>query len=259
MTLENAPIFFDCNVSFGVPPIPPLSQATTAEALLAEMDHCGIDEALVTCVAQRFESPLVGNELLIERVRDHPRLHPAWAILPPQTGEMPGPDQLVEQMRTNGVRALWAWPSQHKYLLDETTFGPLFEELVVRRIPLFFQLTDGGDTRAGWSKASALLREFPDLTLVAADQSVWGEDHYFRPLIERYPNFHVETSHYELANGLRDFCRCYGADRLLFGTAYPKRYMGGAVLQLLHADVPQSAVQAIAGGNLLRLLQEVKL
>jgi hypothetical protein len=251
--------FFDCNVSFGVMPIPPLSQATTAAALLKEMDHCGVDEALVTCAAQRFFSPLVGNPMLIEQVSNHARLHPIWALLPSQTGEIPKPGQLVEQMRENGVRALCAWPAEHKYLLNATTFGPLFEETIVRRIPLFFDLAEGGSTEKGWSRVSKLLREFPHLTLVAINQSVWGQDHFFRPLIERYPNLFIETSHYELAHGLRDFYRRYGADRWLFGTAYPKRYMGGAVLQLLHADIPAPAVEAVAGGNLRRLLREVQL
>lgn len=251
--------FFDCNISFGVRPIPLPSQATTAEALLVEMDHCGIDEALVTCAAQRFGSPLQGNPRLIERVRDHPRLHPAWVILPSQTGEMAEPARLVEQMRENQVRALWAWPSEHKYLLDATTFGPLFEELAARRIPLFYPLPETGDTGTGWNAVSVLLREFPDLILVATNQSVWGEDRFFRPLIARYPNLYLETSHYELANGLRDFYNHYGADRWLFGTAYPERYMGGALLQLLRADIPQSARDVIAGGNLRRLLKEAQL
>lgn len=245
--------FFDCNVSFGAPPRPPLSQSETAEELLTEMDHNGIDEALVTCAAQRFDSPLVGNSWLNEQIKDQPRLHPAWAILPPHTGEMPV-DSLLAQMRENNVRALWAWPAEHHYLLDATTFGSLFEELVARRIPLFLPLTEHG-----WPAVSHLLGDFPELTLVAVDQSVWGEDRYFRPLIEKYPNLYLETSHYELALGLHDFYRKYGAGRWLFGTGYPTRYMGGAVMELLRADIPQPAVEAIAGDNLARLFKEVRL
>jgi hypothetical protein len=246
-------------VSFGATPIPPLRQATTAKALLSEMDHNGVNEALVTCAAQRHISPLVGNPMLIEQVHDHSRLHPVWALLPSQTGEMPKPTQLLEQMRQNSVRALCAWPCEHRFLLNATTFGTLFEELIARHIPLFFDLTDGGRAEEGWSSVSNLLREFPHLTLVASNQSVWGQDHFFRPLIERYPNLYIETSHYELANGLRDFYARYGSDRWLFGTAYPKRYMGGAVLQLLHADIPTPAKESIAGGNLRRILREAEL
>ncbi|MBN1937238.1 MAG: amidohydrolase family protein [Anaerolineae bacterium] len=245
--------FFDCNVSFGRPSVPALSYAETAQTLLDEMDHNGIDEALVTCAAQHDESPLIGNPLLIEQIKGQPRLHPAWAILPAQTGEMPV-DDLLAGMRENSVRALWAWPAEHHYLLDVMTFGPLLETLVARRIPLFVPLTE-----FGWSAIGALLADFPELTLVATDQSVWGEDRYFRPLIEKYPNLYLETSHYELAHGLRDFVNTYGAERWLFGSQYPTRYMGGALMQLLHTDIDTDAIAAIAGGNLKRLLTEVRL
>ncbi len=250
--------FFDCNVSFGPPPVLPLSLSWTPQELLAEMDRNGVDEALVTCAAQCHDSPLVGNPLLIDLIRDEPRLHPAWAILPEQTGEM-SVNELMTGMRANGVRALWAWPGQHCYLLNAVTWGGLFEELIARHIPLFLPLTSHSGGVGRWAMVSALLREFPRLTLVAVDQSVWGEDRYFRPLIEKYPNLYMETSHYELAHGLRDFYRRYGADHWLFGTAYPTRYMGGAVMQLYHTDIPWSAREAIAGGNLRRLLEEARL
>ena len=150
---------FDCNVSFGIAPKPALSYSETAEALLAEMDRNGIDEALVTCAAQHFDSPLVGNPLLIECLAGRPRLHPAWAILPAQTGEM-GVEALIAGMRENGVRALWAWPPEHHYLLDALTMGPLLEELVARRIPLFLSLTEYGGRASGWAAVGALLRDF---------------------------------------------------------------------------------------------------
>lgn len=108
---------FDCNASFGVMPHPPPSPAMTPEALLAERDHRGVDEALVTCAAQCFDPPSVSHGLSVEQVRDWPHPHPAWALLPTQAGEMPEPDRFVGQMGENGGCALWAWPSQHCYLL----------------------------------------------------------------------------------------------------------------------------------------------
>jgi len=258
MSSNDELFFFDCNISYGIPEKPPLNQSITPKELLVEMDHCGIDQALVTCAIQRY-SPWVGNSTLIEQIRDQPRLHPVWALLPHQTGEMPEPAQLIKEMKVNQVRALWAWPREHLYLLDGVTFGGLFEEMIARNIPLFYQLMDVGESRSGWIVVGELLKDFPNLTLIATDQSVWGEDHYIRPLFERYPNFYVETSHYELANGLKDFYEKYGAERWLFGTSYPKRYMGGAVMQLINTDIPYDARKYIAGGNLIRLLGAVKL
>jgi predicted TIM-barrel fold metal-dependent hydrolase len=251
--------FFDCNVSFGPRPNPGLAYAATSSELLDQMDRCGVDQALATCAAQQFGSPIDGNEMIVAQTREHPRLHPAWGLLPAQTGEFPEKEALIAQMRAHGVRALWAWPSHHRYLLDRRTFGSLLEELTARHIPLFLPLSEESNPQRGWALAGALLEDFPQLTLVLTNQSVWGQDRYFRPLMEAYPNLYLETSHYELAHGLTDFHQRYGSDRWLFGSAYPARCMGGAMYQLMRAELPASALEAIAGANLRRLLAGVVL
>jgi hypothetical protein len=123
--------------------------------------------------------------------------------------------------------------------------------LVARKIPLFLG--------PRWQEAADLLREFPELTLVVVNHSDWGDDRLFRPLIERYPRLHLDTSNYQLERGLSDFVRKYGPDRLLYGSGSPNLQMGAALLTLAQADVSDDAKAAIAGGNLRRLLSEVRL
>jgi len=258
---------FDCNASFGLLDVPPLRYAATADELLAEMDFCNIDEALVTCAAQRCDSPLVGNELVLEYTRGHPRLHPAWMLLPPQTGEQaPTVDLFLADMAKAGVKALWALPARNRYLLNAATFGSLFEELIQHRVPLFLPLEEAvpgvsGVTayHLGWQLVDDLLTQFPRLTLVVASPNVWGEDRYFRPLIGPHRHLLLEISSYELGRGLEEFCRHYGPSQLLFGTRYPEVPMGGPVLNLLNADIGREDKKLIGSGNLTRLLQEVRL
>ena len=69
----------------------------------------------------------------------------------------------------------------------------------------------------------------------------------------------VGTSRYELDGGIEDICRVYGAERLLLGTNFPDAPMGAAILTLLHADISDADRELIAGGNLNRILQEVRL
>ena len=259
--------FFDCDASYGILDVPPQQYAETPEQLLAEMDFCNVDEALVTCAAQRCDSPIVGNELVVRETEGHSCLHPAWVILPPQTGELAHTvDAFIADMGRNGVRALWAFPARNHYSLNATTFGPLFEELSERNVPLFLPVPEmGGGSHShtsyylGWKFVDELLAQFPRLTLVATDQSVWGQDRYFRPLVERYPRFYLDIATYEQGRGLEDFCRKYGPGRLLFGTHYPEVPMGGPVLNVANADISDRDKELIAGGNLRRLLQEVRL
>ena len=58
--------------------------------------------------------------------------------------------------------------------------------------------------------------------------------------------------------GVSDFCRKYGADRLLFGTGYPHLNPGGTILMLMHADITSREREMIASGNLERILRRIK-
>ena len=250
--------FFDCNAAYGVWSVPPLKPATRVEDLLEEMAWCGIRRALARHAALDNESPQTGNQLIVEETAPHPSLHPAWAILPTQTGELGTVEEFLAAMREAGVRALWAFPSKHRYTLDGVSCGDLLSALSARRIPLLMQRSETSRGLTGWELAGALLKEFPALILVVTGHGSWGEDRYFRPLIEAYEGFHIDTSRYELDGGIADFCRKYGPRRLLFGSAFPNTSPGGAMLTLAHADISDEEKQLIAAGNLDRLLEEAQ-
>ena len=91
--------FFDCNCFFGLPTRRPLLPVPTAEQLLVEMDRAGVERALVWHIAQHDASPYVGNQLLEEAIRPHPRLWGCWTVLPNQTHEFPQPAVFFQQMR----------------------------------------------------------------------------------------------------------------------------------------------------------------
>jgi len=251
--------FFDCNAAYGVWSVPHYKPASKVEDLLAEMEWCGISRALVRHAAMDNEAPQVGNRLIVEETAEHPQLAPTWAILPPQTGELGTPEEFVQAMGEAGVRALWAFPGNHRYRLDAVSCGPLLEVLVARRIPLFIGRHETSVGLTGWELAASVLSDFPTLRLVVVGHGSWGEDRQFRPLIEAYEGFHTDTSRYELDGGIADVCRKYGPARLLFGSAFPSTSPGGAMLTLAHADITDDEKQAIASGNLDRLLREAQL
>ena len=250
--------FFDCNAIYGVWSVPPLAPATCADDLLREMEWCGIRRALVRHAAMENEAPQVGNRLTVEETAERPELVPTWAILPTHTGELGTPEEFLGAMGQAGVRALWAFPSKHRYMLDATSCGDLLELLVERRVPLFMHRQEASMGLTGWELAAALLRDFPALRLAVVGHGSWGEDRYFRPLVERYEGLHIDTSRYELDGGIAGFCRTYGPERLLFGSNLPYTSPGGPMLTLAHADISEADRQKIAAGNLDRLLAEVQ-
>jgi predicted TIM-barrel fold metal-dependent hydrolase len=78
------------------------------------------------------------------------------------------------------------------------------------------------------------------------------------PLLAKLPNLYIETAGLNVHHGIEDVCRRFGAERLLFGSGYPIRSMGGALLQTRSADIDESEREMIASGNLRRLLGAVK-
>lgn len=247
--------FFDCNCSYGVAMRPPLAPALTPGDILAEMGLCGIHRALVRNLAVSEQTPEVGNFLTSEDLAGQERLVPTWGILPPQTGELGDVGEFLQSMAEAGVRSLWAFPTEHRYLLNATTFGELFEALVAREIPLFLPRQQGSGGLDCYATADAILQDFPQLYLIIVGHGSWGEDRFFRPLMARFPNFGVDTSRYELDGGIAEIVKLCGPHRLYFGTAFPHTPMGGPMLTLLHAEISEEEKGWVAGGNLRRLLR----
>lgn len=230
---------------------PALRYARTAEELIEEMDHCGIDRALVRHAGQRFGSPVRFNSQLMVEIQGHPRLEPAWAILPSQTGEQPPAEAFLSLMKDHGVRALWAFPDEHRYRLNGLTFGDLLESLVEHHVSLF--------AKVNAVALGDLLRDFPGLTVVAVNQGPHSLERYLRPLLDAYPRLHLETSLYMVEGLIEEFCERYGPHRLLFGSGFPDNCSGSSLLRLLQADIPGEVTEAIAAENLERLLGQVQL
>lgn len=251
--------FFDCNTGFGTSMVRHIRFSETARELLREMDYYGISEALVHHSRQRDDSPVVGNEMLLNEINGLDRLHGTLAILPLQTGELGSLEDILTRIRTKNVRAFWAFPAEHKYLMSRTALGPLYDLMVDRGVPLFINVNESCGGISGWYLIETILSDVPDLTLVVVEHGSWGHDRYFRPLIEKYKNLYLEISRYELDGGIEDFCGKYGAERLLFGTGFPHWNPGGPILTLAQADITTKQREMIASRNIERVLRRIKL
>jgi predicted TIM-barrel fold metal-dependent hydrolase len=247
--------FFDCNAYFGLPAQRPLAPVSSAKQLLEEMDLAGVDRALVWHIAQHDVAPQTGNAMLAEAIAPHQRLWGCWTMLPNQAREFPEPEELFRQMREARVAAIRVFPESHKFLLNQVSMGVLLTAMSLRRVPLFLSVKRG----MSWRGVYDVLAEFPDLTCVICDHGCWGEDRLFRPLIERYPNLAIDTSQYLLDGGIEAFVTDYGTRRMLYGSGFPESYFGGMMMAIKHAQIPLAAKEAIAHGNLARMIEEVRL
>ncbi|MCL4416007.1 MAG: amidohydrolase [Actinobacteria bacterium] len=243
--------FFDCNCKYGYFSIPVFKAAKTPAELIEEMEYCGIKRAIVSSTEMIFHSPLEGNPALLDEIKHYPQLIPTRVILPTQTGEQTENLIFFKELKKQSIKILMALPNENHYFLDKETFGNLFNELSERKIPLLI--------KAPLVQIRDILREYPELIIIAISQGPHPLDRYLRPLIENYSNFFFDISTYLSEYGIEDLCGKYGPQRLLFGTGYPANYMGSAVLRLTQAGISQEYKEAIASKNLDRILSKVLL
>jgi predicted TIM-barrel fold metal-dependent hydrolase len=195
--------------------------------------------------------PVTGNTLLMEAIAGHANLHPCWVLLPPATGEMPPPAQLLEQMQQQGIRAarLCPSPARNNFSLADWCSGPLLAALANAHVPLFL---DQGE--ASWGEIESLLARYPDLPLALVGVT-YRIDRYLYPLWEQHDNLFVEISGYQGLLAIEAVVNRFGPERLLFGTNLPTYNPGAAITTVMYAQIADEAKSLIAGGNLRRLLE----
>jgi predicted TIM-barrel fold metal-dependent hydrolase len=231
-----------------------VKQARDGRELIEELDFCGIDQAVISHNAMIDVDPGYGNKLAAaEAAGSGDRLLPSWAIAPPVTEPEYAPSVLFPAMQAAGVKLLRAYPARNRYMLGRVAMDPLLGEISSLRIPLYLSPSEG------WEPIYQVLQEYPDLTVILTNYGLWSHARLTFPLLRAYPNFYIETGDMQTAGEIREICRLFGPERLLFGSGFPSNAIGGPLAALRGSGISEEAMSAIASGNLLRLLGEVVL
>lgn len=228
----------------------------TVDGLLREMDYCGIQEALVFHSLAWLYEPRLGNQKLTEEILGQPRLYLCWVILPPHTGEMPAPCELVDEVKAHDVCAVRIFPRRIGPL-REFTFGELLEALAQCQIPLIvdYELGHWGSHlgEIDWVGLRWALDSYPNVPFILP-RIGQGVDRLLLPLMERYPNLYIEISYYLGHSGLKRLINVIGPEHLLFGTGMPIYAPGPAITLVAYSGLDEEAKRLIGAENLRRLL-----
>jgi predicted TIM-barrel fold metal-dependent hydrolase len=251
---------FDANCQLGPSDWTVCDAPTSVAQLTAEMDRCGIREALVHHSFASGYHPGIGNDTLAAEISGVPRLRASWVVLPHHTGEMQPPTVLIYRTLAAGARAVRVFPARHRFLLSDWTTNELLSELSEHQLPLLidYDRTHWTENIVDYSSVYRICKEFPFLPLILVREGI-GSARYLYPLLEKCDNLHIETSYYQLAGGLEDISKKFGAKHLLFGTGLPNYEAGPAISMLLHSDLSLAEKRMIAGDNVRALLKAVRL
>jgi len=239
--------FFDCNCQIGRAGAPINGAPVTASEIVDMLKPMGISRALVYSALAKELHPAEGNPAVLEDVKGS-ALVACWVGLPTSTGEIPPPAEFIAQMRANGVGAVRLFPSAHSYALADWCIGPLLGALEANRVPVLVEIA-----QTNLDQIASALEAFPKLRLIVLRPS-YRSDRMLYPLMERYEHLCIETSNYAVSGGIEEVCRRFGSSRLIFGTGLPFVEPGAAVSPITYAEIDAADKQAIAGGNLDKLL-----
>ena len=244
-----------CDALMGLPRLPIEGLRPDRDDLLDEMERLGIQSALVRHRGALEYGPVDANRVVLEELHGVDELIPSWFLTP--DGFEPDFDiaQTVNNMMSAGVKACWSDPGIEaaNYCASSWCAGPLYEELQSRRIPLLLEyriLTP--------DQYHDILRDFPRLRLIILGAPREGRQRTLYRLLREHESLYLCLGHtYSVHRGIEDLCKTFGTDRWVFGMGYPMAEGGAAVAGLAYADIDDQAKEAIAHGNIERLLAEV--
>ena len=224
------------------------SPARDAEQLLTEMDRHGVDRALVYPLQGEDVSALDGNDELHDWIESglH-RLLPMWmASMAPESMR-----QLQQLHAAGQVQAVRLHDtSRTSTPLTAWIYGDLLTWLQAEDIPLWVSLADNDPVQLADTFA-----QFRELRLVLVGAHYMHAP-YLLPLLRHLPRAHLELSRHESLVAIEELVTQVGAQRLLYGSFYP-RYAMGPVLWALHRQhIEPPQLQRILDGTTIELLGE---
>lgn len=227
------------------------------QEILKLMDHFGIARALVFSNMGAEHGPLAqSNQVVADAAAQSDRFIPAFILAPPTPAEPRSTEQVTAELRLGGARAAWMWPQTGRqgHGLHQWLVGDLLDLCVQHRLPLFLYI-EGIEP----DTIHRVCTDFPALRLVVTGIG-YAADQWLFPLLRQHENVYVSLGHFYIpASGPRTFIDTFGDERLLFGSGLPHFSPGGVIAHVMYAAIPDGSKEKLLGGNLERLLSEVKL
>jgi len=250
--------FIDCNCMLGQWKKNVESCFYTADDLISFINKASISKCLVFGSLAKYSEIQTGNNILINAIKDNERLIPCAIAMPHHSGEFPHPKEFYRYLANNNIRAVRIFPTFHGVSLYTWLWNDLFTILESAKIPLFidFSLKHWSE-EINWEQIKNICENFPLLPIILIRMSLKA-DRYIYYLMQNMKNLYIETSYYLVNNGIEKLVKSFGAEKLIFGTGIPVYNPNPSITMLNFSDINENERQMIAGGNLMKLLEEVK-
>ncbi len=251
--------FFDLKTGIGVFSQP--TAYTEPDQLLKIMDSLSIEKVLVYHSLSREISPVEGNSLLLQKIKEFPRLIPSWAILPPESGDIPDFEEYIYQGVKEGVRAFWVFPPIYRVPLSEFVRSGTFALAEKWKVPVIVDPgvrvwpADAGD----WPSLRLLCESHPELPVIFSECRTRSHIRVVLQFLKEFPNFYFDVAccwNYKVVEKLVEKT---GGERLVLGTNMPFFDPGQSLGMILLSKISKEEKENISFKNLSKLIKGVKI
>ncbi len=214
--------------------------------LVEEMARHGVDQALVYACHGETISPMHGNEALERWTGGENGLVPQYMV-----GADPESLRQIQGLHASGlvthVRLHCTEMSRTPFV--DWIYAPVLEWLVAEDLPLWVSMADTPPT-----EIVDTLTGYPDLRAVIVGAH-YAHSAMALPMLRVLPNATLELSRYENTQGIEQLVEAVGANRLIYGSFFPRYAMGPILYMLNHLSIDDSDLAAICAGNVEKLIE----
>lgn len=230
-------------------------------AVVEELDHCGIDRAVVCSTRGLFVGWNEGNQETEQAVRSFPERLLGFACLGPLelSHAIHGRAVDFDRLRKRGFLGVRLYPQFHTYHpLYEPFIDQILEDATKWQWPVLLPLRvimNWGLPSLNLDWIAELVKRHPLVPWILSGINYFHELQLAISLMRQFPSVHLETSCIQGFNAIAKLVQQCGSDHLLFGTGLPLQNGAANLEKVLQAKIPEATREQILGGNAGRLLR----
>jgi predicted TIM-barrel fold metal-dependent hydrolase len=225
--------------------------ATTADSLVEVLKSNGIDQAVVSSLKSVFYHTDEGNEEVLAACKKYREIIHGLATLTPLS-ERKGTG--FQGVKTGAFKGIRIYPQHHSFNISTAT--RIFEVAEEQKVPVVvaYRVTMSWAFPAvSMDGVLAVAREYPKVKFVL---SGFNYDILSVLLARLFPaNLYVETSGFQIVEGVETLVNTLGADHVMLGTGLPVQFPQSGIQKVLHAKLDEKRLDAVKWKNAARLFR----
>ncbi len=231
-----------------------------AAALVESFDEGGIDVSITSSWVGIHGDGAAGNRLVAETIRRFPGRFLGYATINPNY-----PETIDEELdfcfRKNRFVGVKPYPPRQQYPLDGPNHRKILEFADAHHLLVLYHHAANWKTKLGAAAMIANLSEryLNAKFLFAHSGADWQRCKEYVDVAKRRPNVFLEITYTSATLGAIEYmAREAGAEKVLFGTDAPMRAPCPQMAWVAYARLSVEEKKLILGGNLERLLADVR-